>query len=135
MHVSVRKHLQRDRLDDVREGAAHLRAAGALPHQQRCAPVASTGHSVSHPSPDTGGSCDPWLEDFRQSLRYLRFEYDVNELLDVYCCDIPLSISKEEEIKVFLPKDILERLQQLDLSSSGTQPTLATSTRWPRKIS
>ena len=84
--------------------------------------VASAGHSASHPSPDTdtGGSCDPWLEDFRQSLRYLRFEYDVNELLDVYCCDIPLSISKEEEIKVFLPKDILEKLQQLDLSNSGT---------------
>ena len=79
---------------------------------------------------DTGGSCDPWLEDFRQSLRYLRFEYDVNEMLDVYCCDIPLSISKDEEIKVFLPKDILERLQQLDLSSSGTPLSLATLC-WP----
>lgn len=45
-------------------------------------------------------------------------------MLDVYCCDIPLSISKEEEIKVFLPKDILERLQQLDLNNTGSPPAI-----------
>lgn len=59
------------------------------------------------------------MEDFKQSLRFLRFEYEINELIDLYSCDIPLSISPDEYMKVTLPKDILQRLQQIDLSHTG----------------
>jgi len=75
-----------------------------------------------------GGSCDPWIEDFRQSYRYYRFEYEINELVDVYSCDIPKSISPDEFIKVTLPKDILAKLQEVDINNTGMVPVEAIRT-------
>jgi hypothetical protein len=48
--------------------------------------------------------------------------------VDVYSCDIPKSISPDEYIKITLPKDILQKLQELDINNTGMVPVEAIRT-------
>lgn len=68
------------------------------------------------------GSCDPWLEDPKQSQRHQRLAYELNEMIDVYASDIPKSFNHNEFIQATVVDNILEVVKSLDLNGTGLSP-------------
>ena len=64
-----------------------------------------------------GGSCDPWIEDPKQTCRTSRILYEINEFLDTMGCDIPKSMIHDELFQASWPAGIRSVLAKLDLNS------------------
>ena len=75
-----------------------------------------------------GGSCDPWLEDPRQTGRAQRVIYELNELMDGLASDIPRAMRHDDFLQVAFPKDVVKLVERLDMNFSGSMPLEALRT-------
>jgi len=64
-----------------------------------------------------GGSCDPWIEDPKQTGRTSRILYEIHEFLDTMGCEIPKSMVHDEFFQASWPATIRKILAKLDLNS------------------
>jgi hypothetical protein len=69
-----------------------------------------------------GGSCDPWLEDPKQSFRHERMVSELQDLIDLYAYRIPKSMIHDEYLQLSFSKKIHEILANLDLNYSNMLP-------------
>ena len=69
-----------------------------------------------------GGSCDPWLEDPKQTGRKHRIIYELREFLDCISADIPRAMNHNEFLQASLPRNIDQVIQKLDLNFAGQIP-------------
>lgn len=69
-----------------------------------------------------GGSCDPWLEDPKQTNRGSRIIYELNEFMEMMSSPIPKSMKHQEYLQATFPANIAALLRQLDLNFAGIQP-------------
>jgi hypothetical protein len=74
------------------------------------------------------GSCDPWLEDPKQSFRHERLINEISEMLELYPYRIPKSMIHDELLQLTFPKKIYEILQSIDLNYSNMIPLEAMRT-------
>lgn len=69
-----------------------------------------------------GGSCDPWLEDPKQTARSGRIIYEIKEFLDAIASDFPRAMNHNEFCQAALPQKITDIINKLDMNFAGVVP-------------